>query len=159
MAKVIGHAELYEATDFEEYRDHKHEIIRRVGLAILTDATAPDPDDVPMLEPTAAPLTYPARQEYSVYCQHPTHLHGVSPMIEEIIAAKIGTRITTDLNQMITAAVAGQEIEPITRTLANYMASYGRPIGKKLATAATIAVFDPTTKTIHFFEDIATAEE
>ncbi|MBK8255628.1 MAG: hypothetical protein IPK82_23560 [Polyangiaceae bacterium] len=63
LAKVIGHAELYEATDFEEYRDHKHEIIRRVGLAILTDATAPDPDDVPMLEPTAAPLTYPARQE------------------------------------------------------------------------------------------------
>ncbi|MBK8255617.1 MAG: hypothetical protein IPK82_23505 [Polyangiaceae bacterium] len=81
-------------------------------------------------------------------------------MIEEIIAAKIGTRITTDLNQMITAAVAGQEIEPITRTLANYMASYGAgPNWEKLATAATIAVFDPTTKTIHFFEDIATAEE
>lgn len=63
LAKVIGHAELYEATDFEEYRDRNHEIIRRVGLAILTDATAPELDDVPMMDTPPPNIAYPIRQE------------------------------------------------------------------------------------------------
>lgn len=63
--------------------------------------------------------------------------------VTEIVAVKIGTTITNDVQMIIAAIKAGREVEPLSRVRVNFMAACD--VGdhwKRLAEAPTLFCLD-----------------